>query len=206
MITIVDGGLSNLGSVTNMLKHIGVDCRVTSDPDEVRAADRLILPGVGAFDNGMKSLQERGLIDALNTAVLDSSTPVLGICLGMQLLTEGSDEGNRPGLGWIKGRAVKFDLGNNPQRLRIPHMGWSELNIPRPGRLFPDVEEQSRFYFVHSYHVQCEDSQDVAGTTWHGINVTAAVERGNIFGAQFHPEKSHRFGMRVLKTFAEVSR
>lgn len=206
MITIVDGGLSNLGSVANMLKHIGVACRITANPSDVRAAERLILPGVGAFDNGMKSLEERGLIDALNHAVRDKAAPVLGICLGMQLLTDGSDEGERPGLGWIKGRAVKFDLGNNPHRLRIPHMGWSELNIPRPGRLFPDADERSRFYFVHSYHVVCDDSADVAATTWHGADVTASIERGHIFGAQFHPEKSHRFGMRVLKTFAEISR
>lgn len=205
MITIVDGGLSNLGSVVNMLTYIGVESQVTCDPDVVRTAERLILPGVGAFDNGMASLQERGLIEPLNDAVLVRKVPVLGICLGMQLLCESSDEGQLPGLGWIRGRAMRFDLGNNPQRLRIPHMGWSAVDILRPGRLFPDPAEPNRFYFVHSYHVVCSDPADVAGTTWHGIDVTAAVEHGNIFGAQFHPEKSHRFGMRVLKTFAEIS-
>lgn len=206
MITIVDGGLSNLGSVVNMLGYLGIACQVSADPDTVRNAERLILPGVGAFDNGMASLEERGLIAPLNEAVLQRKTPVLGICLGMQFLTEGSDEGVRPGLGWIKGRAVRFDLGNNPHRLRVPHMGWSELTVTRPGRLFPNPAEQARFYFVHSYHVVCADPADVAGATWHGIDVTAAVERGNIFGVQFHPEKSHRFGMRVLKTFAEMAR
>lgn len=206
MITIVDSGLSNLGSVTNMLRYIGIESQVSSDPDVVAHAERLILPGVGAFDNGMHSLAQRGLIAPLNAAVLERKVPVLGICLGMQLLCNGSDEGDLPGLGWIKGRAVRFDLGNNSERLRIPHMGWSAVTIPRAGRLFPDTDWDNRFYFVHSYHVVCDDPADVAGTTRHGIEVTAAVERGNIFGAQFHPEKSHRFGMSVLKTFAEISR
>ena len=205
MITIVDSGLSNLGSVANMLKYIGVEAQVTADADVVRTAQRLILPGVGAFDNGMESLEQRGLVDALNEAVLERKAPVLGICLGMQLLFDGSDEGKRPGLGWIKGRATRFDLGDNPHRLRIPHMGWSEINVTRPGRLFPNPNAENRFYFVHSYHVVCDDEQDVAGTTWHGVDVTAAMERGNIFGTQFHPEKSHRFGMEVLKTFAETT-
>lgn len=205
MVTIVDGGISNLGSVVNMLKYLGIECQVTADPAVVRGADRLILPGVGAFDNGIENLHKRGLVAPLNAAVLERKVPVLGICLGMQLLTEGSDEGGQPGLGWIRGRAVRFDLGNNPHRLRIPHMGWSELNVTRPGRLFVDPQAHNRFYFVHSYHVVCDDPQDVAGTTWHGIDVTAAVERGNIFGVQFHPEKSHRFGMEVLKTFAEIA-
>lgn len=205
MITVVDNGLSNLGSVLNMLNYLGIESTASSDPAVVRAAERLILPGVGAFDNGMKSLEEHGLVDALNEAVLDKSVPVLGICLGMQLLFEGSDEGERSGLGWIKGRAVRFDLGNNPENLRIPHMGWSDLKIVRPGTLFSDIDEQNRFYFVHSYHVTCDDVADVVGTTWHGLDVTATVERGNIFGAQFHPEKSHRFGMRVLETFAKVT-
>jgi glutamine amidotransferase len=204
MITVVDWGLGNLGSITNMLRYLGVDCRLSSDPGEISAAERLILPGVGAFDAGMQNLSARGLVDALHAVALDRRRPVLGICLGMQLLFEGSEEGERPGLGWLKGRAVKFDLGDNPDRLRIPHMGWSEIELVRPGRLFPASLEGERFYFVHSYHVACADPADVVGTACHGARFTAAVERGLIMGAQFHPEKSHRFGMRVLKAFAEI--
>lgn len=206
MITVVDCGIGNVGSILNMMRHLDIPATSTTDPEQVRTAEKLILPGIGAFDNGMSRLASHGMIEPLNDAVLGRKTPVLGICLGMQLLLDSSTEGSLPGLGWIKGRSVKFDLGANPDRLRVPHMGWSEITPARPGRLFPTTasNEPERFYFVHSYHVQCDIDADVAGIARHGITFHAAVERDNIFGVQFHPEKSHRFGMRLLTSFAKV--
>ena len=208
MISIVNYGVGNLGSIANMLSHIGVESQIISTSEEILAAEKLILPGVGAFANAMKELNTRGFIDPLNEAVLEKKTPVLGICLGMQLLCEGSEEGDAvgAGLGWIKGTARKFDFSALDQRLRIPHMGWKEVDVPKEGRLFdPGERERQRFYFVHSYHMVCADVEDVAATADYGYPFTAAVEKGHIFGAQFHPEKSHRFGMTLLENFAKVA-
>ncbi len=203
MIVVVDYGLGNLGSIVNMLKKVGVRATMSSDPELIADADRLILPGVGAFDNGMRNLSEKGLIPILNQKVLSDGTPILGICLGMQLFTEESEEGILPGLGWIRGRTIRFRIDQPSTGLRIPHMGWNRLTLVRPSGLLRNIEANARYYFVHSYHVVCEDEEDVLATTHYGYTFPSAIERHNIFGTQFHPEKSHRFGVQLFRDFLE---
>ena len=201
MIVIIDYGLGNIGSMANMLKKAGASAVVSSDQALIGEADRLILPGVGAFDSGMGNLCDRGLISVLNRKVLDAKTPVMGVCLGMQLLGKRSEEGAAPGLGWIDCESVRFRFDHDEKGLRIPHMGWNELNIACTHPLFTGLEQENRFYFVHSYHVVCSDGADVLARTEYGFPFVSAVKRGNILGVQFHPEKSHRFGMQLLKNF-----
>jgi glutamine amidotransferase len=210
VILILDGGMGNLGSIRNMFKQAGFEAEISSAPERVRDATKIVLPGVGAFDHGMEQLHERGLVEPLCESVLARGTPLLGICLGMQLLTKRSEEGQRPGLGWIDAETIRFRFPDEArservrQRLRVPHMGWNLARPAKPSRLFEGMTEELRFYFVHSYHVVCADTADVLATTSHGLEFVAAVERGNIFGVQFHPEKSHKFGMRLLANFAAM--
>ena len=201
---IINYGVGNLGSIENMLKKIGVDFCSSSDVSELKRADKLILPGVGSFDAGMKNIKALGLLDILNKKVLGEKTPILGICLGMQLLTAGSEEGILPGLGWIDARTVKFKFSMAQKQLKIPHMGWNNISYSKECVLFKELCPESRFYFVHSYHVLCSDKNQVAATANYGYEFACAVNKGNIFGVQFHPEKSHRFGMQVLKNFSGV--
>jgi imidazole glycerol-phosphate synthase subunit HisH len=201
MIVIVDYGAGNLLSIKNMLRRIGADAVITSDASVVGSAEKLILPGVGAFDYAMSSLDELGLIDALNRRVLQDKVPVLGLCLGVQLLTRKSEEGKLPGLGWIAADTVRFRVEDSG--LKIPHMGWREVCFAKPSVLTKGMDEETRFYFVHSYHLKCDDRQDVLLTAGYGYEFECAVEKGNIAGVQFHPEKSHRFGMALLKNFVE---
>jgi glutamine amidotransferase len=203
MITIVDYGVGNLGSILNMLKKVGAKAQTSSDPAVLRQAEKLILPGVGAFDAGMKKLNEIGLVPVLNELVLEKKVPVIGLCLGMQLLTKSSEEGAEAGLGWIDAQTVRFKFGPENAHLKVPHMGWNTLEICRPHPLVADLGPESRFYFVHSYHVVCADEMDVVAYTDYGYPLAAVIARGNIMGAQFHPEKSHKFGMQLLKNFAE---
>lgn len=203
MIAIVDYGVGNLASIGNMLRKIGASSVVTSDEKEIARAEKLILPGVGSFDYGMQSLEERGLTRVLNDRVIGDGVPVLGICLGVQLFTRGSDEGQAAGLGWIPGRTVRFDRERLSSAHRIPYMGWANVEAAADSRLLCGLPAESRFYFVHSYHLQCEASGDVIAFAVHGYPYPAAVERDNVIGVQFHPEKSHRFGMALLKNFVE---
>lgn len=199
MITIVDYGLGNAGSIANMLSRLGHPALISADPDAVRSADKLILPGVGAFDHGMAGLERSGLRAALEQRVLRDRVPLLGICLGLQLLTAGSEEGSRPGLGWVDAATRAF-RGRVDGGLKVPHMGW---NTVAPLRACPlDFDGASRFYFVHSYFVECADPSLACGQTEYGLPFTAVLCAGNIMGVQFHPEKSHRFGMRLLDSFA----
>ena len=205
MIVIVDCGMGNLGSIVNMLKKIGTQAQVSSDAAEIEQAESLILPGVGAFDTGMARLQELGLLHVLSHKAFDDKIPILGVCLGMQLLTRRSEEGRLPGLSWIDGETIRFQLDLSQSNLKIPHMGWNSVTIHREGSLFKGMDREARFYFVHSYHVICNDWQDILTTTDYGCSFVSAVQRGNIMGAQFHPEKSHKFGMKLLKNFVELA-
>lgn len=204
MITIVNFGMGNLGSISNMLKKIGVEALVTSDAAQILAASKLILPGVGAFDSGMKKLGDLGLIKSLHTQVLQRKIPVLGICLGMQLMTNGSEEGVLPGLGWADAETRRFVPPAN-SGLKVPHMGWNVVTAKKPSALLRDMEGEQRYYFVHSYYVRCRNPNDVLLTADFSHEFDAGFERDNIMGVQFHPEKSHRFGMQLLRNFAGLA-
>ena len=203
MIVVIDYGIGNLGSIANMLKKVGVEAVVSSEAAVIDRADKLILPGVGAFDNGMKNLAERGLIPLLNDKVLEDQTPILGLCLGMQLFTQRSEEGELPGLGWLEAETVRFKFDQAHARLKIPHMGWNTVQVCQPHPIFADMEADMRFYFVHSYHVVCAEARTVLAQTHYGYDFASAVAKENIVGVQFHPEKSHKFGMKLLRNFAE---
>ncbi len=205
MIVIADYGLGNILSVRNMLVKAGcTDVEITSDADRIAGADKLVLPGVGAFDYGMKCIDDRQGREPLRKAAIERGVPTLGICLGMQLIGAGSEEGVAKGLGWIEARAVRFTppAGSG---LKVPHMGWNTIRVRKPSPLFDaDANGEQRFYFVHSYHVRCSDPADVLATSHHGEEFTAAFSRGNLFGMQFHPEKSHRFGLELVRRFVEL--
>lgn len=205
MIIIIDYGMGNLGSILNMLKKIGAPAKISSNLQEIDKADKIILPGVGAFDTAMKRLAELEMIDLLNDKVLNRKTPTLGVCLGMQLLTKDSEEGVLPGLGWIDAETIRFRFDRKQTNLKIPHMGWNTVKICREGTLFKDMDGEARFYFVHSYHVICHQPEDILAVTDYGYECISVLKRDNIMGVQFHPEKSHKFGMKLLKNFAELA-
>jgi glutamine amidotransferase len=202
MITIIDYKTGNLGSIRNILKRIGEESVVTSDRDEIAKSTKIILPGVGSFDTGMRNLMELDLVGILNQKVQTEKIPVLGICLGMQLLSEGSEEGSHKGLGWIKGETRRFNFMNSTE-YKIPHMGWNFIQQHKESNLFKDMFSDARFYFVHAFYFKANDLSDVLTTTNYEIEFTSAVEQGNIIGVQFHPEKSHKFGMKLLKNFVD---
>lgn len=201
MITVVDYGIGNLGSIRNMFKRSGFPAVVTPDLDQIAAADKLLLPGVGAFDNAMERINSTELRRILDRKALEEGTPILGICLGMQLLTRGSEEGSLPGLGWIPADTTRFPAKSG---LKVPHMGWNVVTSTRGSLLTADLPLEARFYFVHSYCVHVDDPEDSILKANYGIEFDAAIQRGNIYGAQFHPEKSHKFGMQLLANFARV--
>lgn len=210
MITIVDYGMGNLGSIYNMfVKKIKVECEVTSDLDKIKSAKKLLLPGVGAFDNAMKRISEEGIREVLELKVLREKTPILGICLGMQLLTKGSDEGKLPGLGWIDAYTHRFSF-EKAEGLKVPHMGWNEVNLSQESLLTTGLGElvakpdNPRFYFVHSYYVKVKNQSNSILKTNFGHEFDSAIQKDNIYGAQFHPEKSHKFGVQLFKNFAEL--
>lgn len=201
MIAIVDYGMGNLGSIQNMFKRIGAAARVTGDPAVLADARKILLPGVGAFDSAMQRIADAGLREVLDRKALQERVPTLGICLGMQLLTRGSEEGQLPGLGWIAASTKRFPAIAG---LKVPHMGWNLVTPTQPSPLTDGLPAESRFYFVHSYYVQVDDPADSLLRTHYGIEFDAAVAHGNIYGAQFHPEKSHKFGMKLLANFASL--
>ena len=202
MIVIVDYGVGNVGSVLSMLRKIGTRTRVSGAAADIEAADKLILPGVGHFGRGMSKLTETGLIPALEEQVLSYAKPVLGICLGMQMMTRGSEESDVPGLGWVDAFTHRFP---DAPGLRVPHMGWNVVRPANGASLFQGgAAEPERFYFVHSYFVRASDPRLVAATCTYGPDFVAAFEVKNIFGVQFHPEKSHMFGMALLRKFTAL--
>lgn len=203
MIVIVDYGMGNLGSIYNMIKKIGYISTISSDTNQIEKASKIILPGVGAFDNGIYNLKKLNIFELLNQIVLEEKVPILGICLGMQLMTLSSEEGKEKGLGWINAVTKRFTF--NDKRLKVPHMGWNTVQIVKQSKLFKNMEyQENRFYFVHSYYVDCLDKSDILTVTNYGFPFVSSFEKENIIGVQFHPEKSHRFGMQILKNFIEL--
>ena len=205
MLAIIDYGVGNLTSIQKMLYKIGYhDVIITSDSKEIEAADKLILPGVGHFDYGMNQLRTTGLISCLNEQVSEKKGPILGICLGAQLMTKRSDEGQESGLGWIDGETLAFDRSRLSKELRVPHMGWADTVPQKESKLFRGLLEEQRFYFVHSFHMTLANHGDALVAAKHGYEFCAGFEHENIVGVQFHPEKSHRFGMQLLQNFVEL--
>lgn len=204
MIAIVDYGLGNVGAFSNMYKRMGIPAKIAKQADELSGATHLILPGVGSFDHAMHLLQESGMRQKLDTLVLDMGLPVLGVCVGMQILAETSDEGVSRGLGWIKGRVKALYSHRSCVSLPMPHMGWNDVNAIADEGLLKGMKGDARFYFLHSYYFECDDADDIAATAQYGFDFACAVRKNNVYGAQFHPEKSHHWGAALLKNFAEV--
>lgn len=201
MLGIIDYGLGNLGSIQNMLKVIGEKSIITSDIETLNKCDKYILPGVGAFDAGMEKLNASGLTDFVKEKALVNKRPMLGICLGMQLLGRGSEEGKLEGLNLIPFDNIRFRLENT--NLKVPHMGWDIVEFKMDNPLLKDLKGTQRYYFVHSYHAVCENKENVLMTCDYGYKFACAVVKDNIMGVQFHPEKSHDFGMALLKNFVK---
>jgi glutamine amidotransferase len=202
LTTIINYNLGNPKSIKNMLAYLGIESRISSDHAEITSADRIILPGVGHFQHGMEQLGHLGLIDILKREVLEKKKPILGICLGMQLLTKHSEEGNLEGLGFIDAQTKKFHLQDTT--LKVPHMGWNTVDFQKESKLIQEISKKPRYYFVHSYYVDCAIQEDILFTTNYGEDFVSGFQHNNIFGLQFHPEKSHKFGMELLANFCKI--
>jgi len=203
MIAIVNYGLGNLTSILNMCKHLGVDAVITADYQVLQSARLLILPGVGHFKKGMDNLIKTGLKELLDTVVLQDKKPILGICLGAQLMTMHSEEGEIDGLQWVPARTVRFDT-EKMDGLKVPHMGWSDIQVQDQNPLWQGLPQNPRFYHVHTYHFVFDEPNQVSATAKYGYEFACAFQHENIFGVQFHPEKSHKYGMKVLQNFFEL--
>lgn len=201
-IAVVDYGMGNLRSVIKKINKIGFHPVLSSDADEIITCEKLILPGVGHFEKGMRNLRSLGLIDVIRTFALAEKKPLLGICLGMQMLTDFSEEGDVAGLGFIRARTSKFKFSGNS--LRVPHMGWNTIQITGRHAILNGVPENELFYFAHSYHVKCESSENEIAKTHYGLEFSSIIADGNIVGVQFHPEKSHEWGELLIKNFCEM--
>jgi len=204
MIHVVDYGLGNVQAFLTLYKRLGFEAKRTKTAADLAGASKIILPGVGAFDRAIELLDQSGMRPTLETLVLQDKVPVLGICVGMQILSSSSDEGRLPGLGWVPGKVHSFRSDERSASLPLPHMGWNDVH-PKPGPLlFAGLESDARFYFLHSYFFECDESSHVAANAFYGLDFSCAVSAGNIYGVQFHPEKSHHFGAQLLKNFAEL--
>ncbi len=203
MITIVNYGIGNLDSVARAFRHVGADAVVTSDAAAIAGAQGIVLPGVGSFGEAMENLRGHGLIEVLERRILRENVPALGICLGFQMLTASSEEGGAKGLGWIAGSTKQFSFSGADSALKVPHMGWNDAVRKKPSPLFEGVPEDSTFYFAHSYYVTCGDPSDILTTTEYGCEYVSSIQRGNLFGTQFHPEKSHSSGLKLVANFVK---
>lgn len=204
MIHIIDYGLGNVQAFLTLYKRLGIEAVCAKTAADLIGASKIILPGVGAFDHAVELLDQSGMRPTIETLVLQDKVPVLGICVGMQMLASASDEGHLPGLGWVPGRVRAFSANEQSAQLPLPHMGWNDVQ-PKPGApLFAGLEFDARFYFLHSYYFECDELLHVAATVSYGLDFSCAVSAGNIYGVQFHPEKSHHFGAQLLKNFAEL--
>ena len=204
MIIIVDYKLGNVSSLYNMLRWLNIEARVSSDISDVTRYDKIILPGIGAFDEGMEQLKKMKLLDILQKKVLGEKILILGICLGMQLISKSSEEGKEQGLGWIDAVTQKFRFGDSYKNMRIPHIGWNTIKVVKNNPLLENLEKESKFYFLHSYHLVCRLKENILAESTYGYEFPSVINKENIFGVQFHPEKSHRFGMRILENFAAI--
>jgi len=205
VITIIDYGLGNIRAFANIFERLNIQVKIAKTKHDVVAADKIILPGVGAFDFAMSQLNSSGMRDVIEKEVISKGVPVLGVCVGMQMLANSSEEGQLNGLGWIGGTVNKFDKKLFDSELcRLPHMGWNNVKHSNKSILFNNVADFGRFYFLHSYYFNCYDSKNIISTTTYGINFASAINLNNIFGVQFHPEKSHLLGAQILKNFAEL--
>jgi imidazole glycerol-phosphate synthase subunit HisH len=202
MIVIVDYKAGNPASVKNMIKKIGYNSEISNDPDLINKSEKIIIPGVGRFDYGISNLRELCLTSVLNYKALEEKIPILGICLGFQLMTRRSEEGTESGLGWLDADTLKFPSDN--QEYKVPHMGWNSVEFSKESVLFKNFADEARFYFVHSYIVKADRKTDIIGSTTYGSLFTSAMQKGNIFGVQFHPEKSHKYGMQLLTNFLQL--
>ena len=204
MIVVVDYGMGNIKSITNMLDYIGYNSIVSNEINDIKKASKLILPGVGAFNSAMENLAKFNLINVLNKKVLQDKTPILGICLGLQIMAKNSAEDNKTnqGLGWFEAEVKKFTFSND-HKLPVPHMGWNKVEHTKKHQLFNKLTKESKMYFVHTYHIECQNGSDILATTDYGYNFTCAIAKDNIMAVQFHPEKSHRYGIQLLRNFAE---
>ncbi|UFH48238.1 imidazole glycerol phosphate synthase subunit HisH [Pseudomonas sp. KNUC1026] len=201
MITIVDYNVGNLLSFVNLYSRLNIECILARSPTDLERASRIILPGVGSFDHAMESLEQSGMLPVLEKQVVNNGVPVLGICVGMQMLAQGSDEGTRPGLGWVKGHVKRFNESDVPM---LPHMGWNDVNPLGEHPLFREMGTSPLFYFLHSYYFSCEHPENVLASTYYGSDFACAVAEENIHGVQFHPEKSHAAGIQLLRNFSEI--
>ena len=202
MITVIDYGIGNILSFINLYKRLNIECRVATSYQDLVGATKIILPNVGSFDHAMISLDRSGMREALDDLVLDKKVPVLGICVGMQMLANSSDEGELPGLGWVPGTVRKFDIEKVKQ---LPHMGWNDVVPLHACGLFKNFEETPKYYFLHSFYFECADREHALASSIYGEEFTCAVNAGSVYGVQFHPEKSHHFGVNLLKNFSELS-
>lgn len=204
MVGIVNYGSGNVHAVSNIYKRLNIPHLISNDFHELGKVTHLILPGVGAFDETMKILKSSGLKTFLDELVLEKHIPVMGICVGMQLLANGSEEGLMEGFGWIKGVVKKFDSSTLNQKPHLPHLGWNTVKVNNNNLMFEGIDHSTGFYFLHSYYFECESEKDIIGTTSYGINYSSAVNHKNIYGMQFHPEKSHHNGVRIFSNFSNI--
>ncbi|QIL39208.1 imidazole glycerol phosphate synthase subunit HisH [Pedobacter sp. HDW13] len=204
MIAIIDYGVGNIRAFANIYKKLGVDFKIAKTAKDLEDTEKLILPGVGAFDHAMDELNASGMRETLDDLVLNKKKPVVGICVGMQMLAKSSDEGIAPGLGWIDGEVKKFDESLIKFKTHLPHMGWNDIRPLKTNKLLIGLEEKAKFYFLHSYYFHCNHLEDSIAEADYGIEFSCAVNKENVYGVQFHPEKSHEFGIQLLKNFSEL--